>query len=251
MLTKKIFIYRFLKFIPKKIVNFLMIYKYRLNYNLEYLKKKGIKFNTIYDIGAYHGDWSDFYNHTSLKNCFFYLFEANKKNEKIIKKKNFPYFIGVLSDKIKKVNFYSKNHSGDSYYLEMTNFYKKNFKPKNLTTNTLDKIVKKQKLKLPDFIKIDTQGSEIDILKGAKYSLSKCSAIYLECPIVDYNKKAPNLKDYINYLNKINFVPYDICEIHYIDKVVVQIDILFLKKGILKKLLDKKPILKLFSNNFV
>ena len=33
------------------------------------------------------------------------------------------YFIEVLSDRKKEVKFYSKTHSGDSYFLEQTNFY--------------------------------------------------------------------------------------------------------------------------------
>ena len=51
---------------------------------------------------------------------------------------------------------------------------------------------------LPDFIKIDTQGSELDILKGGEKTISNCSLIYLECPIIEYNLGSPNLNDYIN-----------------------------------------------------
>lgn len=244
---KKIIYFYFIKLIPKIFINFFQIYKYKLNLNIEYLLDKGIKIDNIYDIGAFHGEWSEFLNNTSLKKKKFFLFEANKKHVKKIKNKNFPYFIGILSNIKKRIKFYSKNHSGDSYYLELTSFYKENLKPKILEANTLDNIVNINKLLLPDLIKIDTQGSEIDILKGAQKTISNCSVIYIECPIVDYNYNAPNFNDYINYLNKIGFAPYDICEIHHIDNVLVQVDIMFLKKKIIKKLLPKKPILKLLS----
>jgi len=234
--------------VPKKIIDFFQIYRSRLNFTLNNLIDKGLEINVVYDIGAYHGNWSNNLRKTCLKNRIFYLFEANKKNESFLKNKKFQYFIGILSNKIKKVNFYSKNHSGDSYFLENTKFYKKNLKPKKILTNTLDNIIKQNNLPLADFIKIDTQGSEIDILKGSTKSLKNCKIIYLECPIVRYNHNAPNLSEYINYMNKIKYLPYDICEIHYIDKVLVQIDIIFLKKNIFKKyLLNKKHILKLLD----
>lgn len=91
--------------------------------------------------------------------------------------------------------------------------------------------MKKENLKLPNFIKIDTQGSEIDILKGSKNILKNCNLIYLETPIIEYNLNSPNLNECINYLKSINFVPLDICEVHYMDKILIQIDILYINKS--------------------
>jgi len=114
-------------------------------------------------------------------------------------------------------------------------------------TITLDEIVKKKNLPFPDFLKIDTQGSELDILKGSQKSISKCSLIYLECPIIEYNLGAPNLNDYIKYLNSINFVPYDLCEVHKIDNILIQIDILFIKKSTLNEFYPDKKILNFLN----
>tara|TARA_B100000795_G_scaffold239786_1_gene201625 strand:- start:69 stop:701 length:633 start_codon:yes stop_codon:yes gene_type:complete len=209
--------------------------------------KKNVKIENIYDIGAYRGKWSTFLSNTSLKNKKFFLFEANIENNIYLKKLNFKYFISVLSDKIKEVKFYSKAHTGDSYYLEQTNFYKKNLISVLKKTNTLDDIVTKNNLPFPDFIKIDTQGSEIDILKGGKKVVENCNIILLECPIIQYNLGSPNLSEYIEYLNLINFVPYDICETHNIDKVLIQIDILFVRKSIIKDINNDQKILNILN----
>ena len=91
--------------------------------------------------------------------------------------------------------------------------------------------MKKENLKLPNFIKIDTQGSEIDILKGSKNTLKNCNLIYLETPIIEYNLNSPNLNECVNYLKSISFVPLDICEVHYMDKVLIQVDILYINKS--------------------
>ena len=249
MKFKHILQYKLFNFFSKKYSRiFNSFYRHKLNNNLNDLIKKEVKIKTIYDIGAYKGDWSNFLNKTSLQNKDFYLFEANKNNETYLKKLNFKYFIEVLSDQKKEVIFYSKSRPGDSYFLEQTSFYNDVIEEKRIT-NTLDNIVEKNNLPLPDFIKIDTQGSEIDILKGAKKSILNCALIYLECPIVEYNLGSPNLNGYIKYLNSIDFVSYDICEVHHIDKLLVQIDILFLKKSIIKKIYPYKKLLNILSKN--
>ena len=247
MKFKLILKYRLFKLFFKKYSRLSKIfYRHKLNSNLIDLIKKGVKIKTVYDIGAYRGDFSDFLNKTTLKGKDFYLFEANAKNEKYLKKLDFKYFIEFLSDRKKEVKFYSKTHSGDSYFLEQTNFYD-GFDAKTKITNTLDNIVEQNNLPFPNFIKIDTQGSEIDILKGAKRTISNCKLIYLECPIIEYNFGSPNLDQCIKYLNSIDFIPYDICEVHYIDKVLVQIDILFIKKSIINKIYPGKKILNILN----
>ena len=224
--------FKFFKLFPRIFTRFFKsLYKHKLDYNLSELVKKGLKIDVIYDIGAFRGEWSKNLNQSTLKNKDFLLFEANQANEEYLKKSNFYYYIGVLSDEKKKVNFYSRKLTGDSYYREQSDRYDKDRKPETIITTTLDEIVKKENLKLPNFIKIDTQGSEIDILKGSKNTLKNCNLIYLETPIIEYNLNSPNLNECVNYLKSISFVPLDICEVHYMDKVLIQIDILYINKS--------------------
>ena len=247
MKFKRILKYRLFKLFFKNYSKlFMFFYKHKLNSNLIDLIKKEVEIKIVYDIGAYRGGFSNYLNKTSLKGKDFYLFEANEKNEKYLNKFDFKYFIDVLSDRKKEVKFYSKSLSGDSYYLEKTNIYD-GFDAKTKITNTLDNIVEQNNLPFPNFIKIDTQGSEIDILKGAKRTISNCKLIYLECPIIEYNFGSPNLDQYIKYLDSIDFVPYDICEVHYIDKMLVQIDILFIKKSIINKIYPGNKILNILN----
>ena len=122
-------LYKLFKIFPRKFVKFFnRLYEHRLNFNILDLMNRGLKIDVIYDIGAFRGEWSNFLSRTSLKNKKFYLFEANKENEKYLEKLSFKYFFGVLSDKKKDVNFYSRISTGDSYLVEQTSFYKENIK---------------------------------------------------------------------------------------------------------------------------
>ena len=242
--------YNLFKIFPKRFIKlFDKFYSHKLSYNLLKLIEKGMKIDFVYDVGAYRGEWSNFLNETSLKDKKFFLFEANEENKKYLDKLNFKYFIEVLSDKEKTVEFFSQISTGDSYYIEQTEFYKNSSNAKLKKTNTLDNVIQNNNLPLPNLIKIDTQGSELDILKGTKKSLLNCSLIYLECPIIEYNLQSPNLNNYIEYLNSIGFVPYDICETHKIDNILIQIDLLFIKKSIFHEIHPEKKILNILNSN--
>lgn len=223
------------------------LYKQKLNSIILSLLDNKIEINNVYDVGAFQGEWTKLLKKTSLKNSNFYLFEANSENEIFLKNSGHKYFINVLSDKNKEVQFFSKVHAGDSYFPEKTNFYEETVKPKTLKTTTLNEIQKKTQIPFPDLLKIDTQGSEIDIIKGGSEILKNCKAILLECPIISYNIGAPTLSDYVEYLDSINYLPLDITETHYLDKVLVQIDIIFLRKDIFQKIYQGKKMLKLFN----
>lgn len=242
--------YFFYKNFPERYIKFFnRSYDHKLNHNLLEIIKKGLKIDVVFDIGAYRGEWSKLLSKTSLKNKKFFLFEANEENREFLKELSFKFFFGILSDRTKEVEFYSRVSTGDSYLVEQTSFYKNDIKPILKKTISLDELVEKHKLPYPNFIKIDTQGSEIDILKGSQKCISECYLIYLECPLIEYNLNAPNLNEYINYLSSINFVTYDVCEVHRIDNVLTHIDILFIKKDILNKIHPEKKILNLLNSN--
>jgi len=88
---------------------------------------------------------------------------------------------------------------------------------------------------------------KIDILKGSKEVLSNCNLLFLETPIIKYNLNSPNFSEYIEYLNSIGFIPYDICETHYMDKIIVQVDILYIRKTKFLEIFPNQQTLDLFK----
>jgi FkbM family methyltransferase len=140
-----------------------------------------------------------------------------------------------LSDVARKVKFYINDefHTGNSYYREDTEAFD-NIEPVEVTTVSLDKYVVENNLPLPDLIKIDTQGSELDILKGAEYCLKNASVLILELPLISYNIGSPNISEIIEYLRSKRFVPFTVIQEHQIldDAInisMAQIDIAFVK----------------------
>ena len=85
-----------------------------------------------------------------------------------------------------------------------------------------------------DIIKVDTQGSEIDILKGGKDLVSKAQAIILEVSFIEYNEGAPTAEETIDYMNEIGFEERMSLGEHYDGETIVQKDLLFTSKELVK-----------------
>jgi FkbM family methyltransferase len=209
------------------------------------LQECGLDMRVVYDIGANKGHWAEYIRNVSCMKSQFFLFEANAVHESDLKRSGHKYFITTLSSEEKFVEFYSLGGSGtgDSYYLE-TRRKHSNTESQRVMTSTLDQIVGRYGLPQADFIKIDTQGSELDILKGATGVLANASLILVECPILQYNVGAPSISEYINFLLEHDFFPIDLVSTHYVNQnhLLVQADVVFLKRRLFEKFFGELEI---------
>ena len=203
----------------------------------------GLVIDTVYDIGACIGSWSSDIKKNCLTDSTFFLFEANERYIPILSQSGFYFFTSLLSSPGKGVvKFYNGTNTGDSYYKETTKWYDDQ-ESIDVQSCTLDQIIESHKLPIPDFIKIDTQGSELDILAGSESIIDKVSLIHVECPIIEYNSGAPKIQDYLDYFKSKSFIPVEVTEVHIGEDTVLQIDILFVRKDIKEKYLH--------PNNFI
>ena len=201
------------------------------------IQRAGLKIHTVYDIGAFTGEWSKAVKSTVLKEADFVLFEANPAYAATLAATGFKHFITVLSNpERKEVEFYNGTNTGDSYYKENTKFYDNQGSIK-LNCTTLNALVEKHNLPIPNFIKIDTQGSELDILSGAESFLNQVDLIYTECPIIRYNTGAPNIQEYLDYFRNHKFIPISLLETHYGENTLLQVDIMFMRQESKERLL--------------
>lgn len=216
----------------------------KLNKILFAAKSNGLVINTVYDIGACNGSWSMNMRYNLLPNAKFYLFEGNPAYEEQLKSRNMPYFITVLSNPDRgEVEFFNGTNTGDSYYKETTKIYD-TMSSIHLPTQTLDNLIQEQDLPIPQFVKLDTQGSELDILAGAKIILGKTEFLLTEMPIVEYNKGAPKFSDYVDVMKENGYVPIDIIDIIRAEDTLLQIDILFMLKDAKEKFLGKYDVIR-------
>ena len=187
--------------------------------------------DSILDIGANTGQ---FYSKISkyYPNSKYLLIEGNESCEEELKKLNVDYKIVLLSDTEKEVDFWidpnNQNSTGNSIYKEKTNYFNNSSSTK-YKTKTLDSIVEETY----DLIKIDTQGSEIDIIKGGLNTIKKSKGIILEVSLVEYNQGSPLQEETFKFMSEIGFEPVEVIEkiYHPENGQHIQNDILFINKN--------------------
>lgn len=194
-----------------------------------HLKSAGFDLERALDIGAYRGDFTNILK-SVWPSCTVQQFEADKRNTLYLQSDT---VIGVLGDQERVVELYTIEDTGwgtttgTSVFKEVTEFYNNsNVELHNM--KTLDSVVDMAGDWSKGLVKIDTQGSELLILKGAKEFLkSKPAYILLECSYVEYNQKAPLVSEVFAYMNKIGYAPVDILDNNYINGQLIQSDWLF------------------------
>ena len=215
---------------------------------LRKVKSQGLEIKTVYDVGACVGKWTSQMKQSVLFDSDFYLFEGNPVYKDILSEQRSFVHIGILSNPGREtVNFYNGCDTGDSYYKETTDHYD-NRRPITLPCRTLDSVIEENNLPVPQFLKIDTQGSELDIMAGAKRVMGKADLVYLECPIIEYNKGSPNIFDYLMSMSSYGYIPTDVLEIHRSEEVLLQIDVMFIKAETKDRLFGKNVHIKPFRS---
>ena len=89
---------------------------------------------------------------------------------------------------LSSLNTISKNHT---LFLKEA-FGKKNLKKKIIKTNTLNNILKENKIKKIDFMNIDIEGNELEVLKTLNFKDLDIKVICIE--IVNYDTYSKNIK---------------------------------------------------------
>ena len=147
----------------------------------------------IFDVGCYRGIFTkSMLDLIGNKKYKIYLFDINKKVKKyisyLLRLKNIYYNEVALSNKNGKANYnYNKffeaagsslsslvkNDATWNFTRKLVLLSRKEFVTYTVHTITLDSFVKKNKIKSIDILKIDIEGSEYELLKGAKNTLNK------------------------------------------------------------------------------
>lgn len=168
----------------------------------------------IWDVGACVLHWT-----TMAKEVWpdaeYVLFEAMEESEELFTETNHRYCIGVFSDVDNKELTFYKNVTfpgGNSYYMEnpqhssMADALFAN--PANQfvrKTITLDTAQAKYNLPMPDLLKIDVQGCEIDILKGATNVLKHVKHLVVELQHIEYNIGAQLCDNSVPFIESLGF----------------------------------------------
>lgn len=181
------------------------------------LQSSGYSFNVIFDIGANIGVWSREVQKI-FPNARFEMFEPLiGQNQETTASAVFGQIPNsrlhsvALSDKNSTAKFKILDRLGvGSSLLVLESDHKKDIKIISCDTARLDDFVEINRLPQPDFMKLDTQGSELKILKGSVETLKNTSFLLVETwARRGYGPETPLFHELSDWLYGQGFILFD------------------------------------------
>jgi FkbM family methyltransferase len=96
---------------------------------------------------------------------------------------------------------------------------------------TLDAVTRGTHFQRPDFLKLDVQGYELEILKGAEHVLASVEAVMMEVNLIAVYEGAPLADEVVAFMAARGFRVYDVCTFFRrpLDNALWQMDMIFVR----------------------
>jgi FkbM family methyltransferase len=204
---------------------------------LEQAKAVGLSPNCIIDVGAAYGSFT----RQCLEifpDALYVLVEPLVEYEPMLTRlcKDHPgircvYAAAAASSSKAQLNVHP-DLVGSSLFREVEEGTDVNGVPRTVDTVTVDEIVRESGFKGPFLMKIDVQGAELDVLRGAERTLQESDYVLIEVSFFKFFENGPEVGDVIAYMKERGFVPYDLFAIQYrpVDHALSQVDLAFVKE---------------------
>lgn len=103
---------------------------------------------------------------------------------------------------------------------------------------TLDRLLEEDGRGTPDLVKLDVQGFELEVLKGAPSILGRCELMILETSLYEFLDDIPLLREVIDFMGDHGYEIYDLAGRirRPVDAALGQLDVAFaLRRGFLRQ----------------
>jgi len=201
--------------------------------SMERLKQLDFKPLQVVDVGAYEGEWTKKCAQIFPESRILMVEAMPSKKEKLERliagNKNIDVAIEVLGARSGDEVFFSEIETASSVLEEVSASHSRIQR----TTTALQDVLKKRDIKKVDFLKLDVQGYELEVLKGYTNFIANTDVILSEVSLLDIHKNVPLLKDVIDFMYRYGFVVYDICSVatrRPLDQALWQTDLMFVKE---------------------
>jgi len=202
-----------------------------IQFSLERLRQNGFSPKQIFDVGAYQGDFAQLcfqlWPETSVT-CFEVLPEPSKQILTIADpQKNLRLISCLLGAEVQSEVELNLAETASSVLTEQA---LPQTRKATFPMRTIDDIVEHDlQGRAPDFLKMDVQGYELEVLKGATRSLPDLQVILAEVNLLDLYDGVPLLADFVSWLSDRSWVAYDICGLirRPLDRALWQADMIF------------------------
>lgn len=199
---------------------------------LKELKSQGYLPKSMLDVGAHVGTFTREFL-TTFPDCVPTLMEPNPHcSEELSRLGHEVHCVAASNEEGRGELFLTKEwlqSTGCSLYRENTSFFRDDVVLRQeIVKRRIDDLFKGRSF---DFVKIDTQGAELDVLNGGESVLGQAEYILVEVSLVEYNAGGARAEAVFGKLDEMGFHCSDVTEFHRLSSVqngnLLQLDVLF------------------------
>jgi len=203
-----------------------------VNWSLRNVKKNGFSPEVIVDVGAYVGEWTKMVRQIYPESYVLAVEPQREKRENLralaASDDRIRYedaLLGAVEDE--EVSF----HINETVSSVLPEQESEAPEKETRSLETLDRLVEDTPFEEPDLTKLDVQGYELEVLRGAEKTLESCppELILTEVSLIDINQGAPLFHEVTEFMDERNYRLYDICSFmrRPYDDALWQVDALF------------------------
>jgi len=198
---------------------------------LDCLRSRGFAPAFAVDIGAYHGEWTALWKRI-FPDCGVLMVEAQQSKEPRLRETvqrlgpSIDYRIALLGPTTGQRVRFVEMESGSSVLEEHSRYERREtFR----STQALDDLLAGEP-RTVDFLKLDVQGYELEVLRGASRRLGQAQAVIMETSLVPINEGCPLIAEVIAFMDAQGLRLADFCsQIRRRDGVLWATDLLFIR----------------------
>jgi len=194
------------------------------------LKERGFRPRTIIDVGAAVGSWTSQVIEIFPESKYL-MVDPLKENEQALKAvvqrhANVQYWLGAVGSQAGELTFHVH---GDQSSMFDSDWGRKGTL-RRVPMRTLDDLVSEIHCEGVDGMKLDVQGAEIEVLKGATEALRQCRVAQVEVSFRKVYEQAPLAHEIIAFFSSQNFRIFDIASLYKRkDRALLQADLFFVR----------------------
>jgi FkbM family methyltransferase len=201
------------------------------------LKEAGFEPKHIIDVGANHGDWTR-QALVMFPNARISMLEPQDwllpKFQDLLEKYPLVRFFPIGAGKKKGSFMFTIAERDDSSTFRLTaeEAKEKGLVQKEIPVLTLNELLGTYDLPVPDLVKIDAEGLDLDVLEGASDLMGQTEVFMVEAGIM--NKMfSNNLLDLVQYMDNKGYRLFDITDLNrpWKKRVLWLVELAFVRKG--------------------
>jgi FkbM family methyltransferase len=205
-----------------------------IEYSLIRMKRLGFRPSVAIDVGAYVGDWTRIFKRV-FPDASVLMIEPQQSKIPALTRvtselSNVELRSALLGGEPQASVGFCESETASSVLTEAANRLPPTT---HMEMTTLDVMTQDGLFARPDFIKLDVQGYEIEVLRGAVRTLESTEAVLVEVNLLRLHQGAPLFHESAEYMGQCGFQVYDVCSLirRPFDGAIWQADVIFVRSS--------------------